>query len=61
VDNELAKALLELPLTAVLIFLLYRESSQKEKLLAQLIEQAKQHAENLVEMARCGYLDRRKE
>jgi len=60
-DNELVKALLELPLTAVLIFLLYRESGQKEKLLAQLVEQAKQHAENLVRMVECGYLDRRKE
>jgi hypothetical protein len=57
VDPETVKALTQLPLYGILIFLLYRESGAKEKLLAQLLEQAKQHAENLVQMACHGYFD----
>ena len=54
-DAETIKAILDLPIMGVLIFLLYRENAAKEKLMALLIEQARQHSEHLMQMACHGY------
>ncbi len=50
------QGLLQLPVIAILIYLLYRENGQKEKLLAQLLLQAEKHSRDLVEMACHGYI-----
>lgn len=55
------QGLLQLPLIGVLIYLLIRENSQKEKLLAELLLQAANHSKDLVEMACHGYVTKRAE
>lgn len=45
---ESVETLLQLPMIGILIFLLYRESAAKEKLLQMLIEQARQHTLDMV-------------
>lgn len=53
---EEINGLLQLPIIGILIFLLYRESNAKEKLLAELLLQAAKHSRDLVEMACHGYI-----
>jgi hypothetical protein len=54
-------ALLErLPTMIILIYLLYKERQTVDKLLERILEQSKEHANNLVQMALTG-LDRREE
>lgn len=50
---EQIEALSQLPLIGILIFLLYRESAAKEKLLTMLIKITQEHARDLLALA-CG-------
>lgn len=58
VDASLIEAIAKLGIDGILIYLLLREQAQKEKLLDQLVIQARQHAENLVQMACRGFVAR---
>lgn len=53
---EQLEAILNLPLVGLLMFLLYRESAQKEKLLGLLVEITQKHAKDLLELALHGKL-----
>lgn len=49
-DIELIKALGDLPITALLIYLLVRQQGENEKLLTQLIESERCHARNIIDI-----------
>lgn len=55
-DIELIKALGDLPIVGILIYLLVREQGTNEKLLMSIIESERDHARNLVNIA-CHGLD----
>lgn len=58
-DTELIKAVAEavgaFPIIGVLIYLLVRETNQKEKLLTMLVDQQCQHTKDIIEMVRLGF------
>lgn len=54
-DQNVVNLIGQFPIIAIVIYLLYRESLKTEKLLAELLEQSKQHSKDLVEMAINGY------
>jgi len=54
-DQQTLNFIGQMPIVAILIYLLYKESAKTEKLLADLLEQSKLHANNLVQMAIAGY------
>lgn len=60
-DADVIKALAEWPIVVILLYLLVREQAQKEKLLTELLNQARQHAEHLVELACHGVIQQEKE
>lgn len=47
-DPETIKALADLPVVVILVFLLYRQQQINESLLIRFAESEKNHAENLV-------------
>lgn len=53
-DIELIKALGDLPVVAILIYLIIRQQAEKEKLLAALIERECAHAKDLVSIVMSG-------
>lgn len=55
-DVELIKALADLPIMGILIYLLVKEQGTNEKLLMSIIESEREHARNLVNIA-CHGLD----
>jgi hypothetical protein len=59
-DQQTLSFLGQMPIVAILIYLLYKESAKTEKLLAELLEQSKLHATDIVKMAIAGF-DRRAE
>lgn len=60
-DIEVIKALASLPLEAVLIYLIIRQQSQIEKLLACMVENERNHTRDLLEVlvSRGGSVDDR--
>jgi len=53
-DPETIKALADVPVVGVLIFLLVRQQLQNEKLLLQFAESEREHAKNLVTILTSG-------
>jgi hypothetical protein len=53
-DVELIKALANLPITAILIYLVIRLQAEKEKLLTSFIEGERCHAKDLVDIVLSG-------
>jgi 3-methyladenine DNA glycosylase AlkD len=54
-DQQTLNFIGQMPIVAILIYLLYKESAKTEKLLVELLEQSKQHANDLVQMAVAGF------
>jgi len=55
-DADSIAKLLEIPTLGILLFLVYRQQSQIERLLAGIIESERMHARNLLEIVTCGRL-----
>lgn len=60
-DQQTLNFIGQMPIVAILIYLLYKESAKTEKLLVELLEQSKQHANDLVKMAIEGFNRRAEE
>lgn len=49
-ETEIIKALADLPLTGILVYLLIRQQAQIEKLLVEFANSEREHARNIVDL-----------